>query len=877
MSAVICSPPSPEKHVHAGIPLLGLMKGGVAIADYQHVIWPAYDDALRLHACEPEESLKDPPCLESFMCMLKNWREQKDPLAYAQQLLLKACHAGFDLDRTLGNSFLELFVGCRSMFHAQQIFNRMPYCDEFSWSSLIQGFIESGELQQAFDMLPILKESYIQGRRPALMAILKACFELGYIECAQVIHIEIIKDDLETDVFFGSALVRIYTKCGLLAEAQGVFDDIGNRDLILWNTLIAGYVDHGLSEEVMRCLREMQWQALPPSPVTIVYGLRACVNAGCLEKGRELCREVFIEGFEGEPFVGSALLNMFAKCSSVVEAQDIFDELPYQNIVLWNTLITGYVDHGLFEEALVCYGRMKSQGLPGNAITFACILKACANIEALEKGQKIHVEAVKEDYHSNQIIGNALVDLYIKCGSMEEAMDIFFELPHRDVFSWTRLIVAFSECRCGEKALNCLVWMELDGVNPSSASYVWSLKACGGDINIGLELHLEILKKGCEGDDCVGNALVDMYGKCGWLTDAQAVFEKLPVQNVISCTALVSRYAECGLNEKALGMLSLMIQKGISPSAVTYLSSLKACTSLGSVSRGQEIHMEIIKRGFECTPFAGNTLVDMYAKCGFLAEAQEVFNKLIVQCNVSWNTLILGYAECGFNEKVLESFQEMHSAGMYPNPATFLCSLKACGNMGAIDNGRVVHSLVTKQGGYLDSNASLDAQGNDDSSCNLSSALIDMYCKCGSMADAQQIFNTVNICETGTFNSLMTGFACQGESACVFHLLDRMKEDNMQPNEVTFLNVLSVCSHDGLLRKGQEYFGCMREDFGLLPTVKHHTCVVDLFCRAGQLDEAIAVAIRIPAQIDFVVWSSVLSACYKWGNVELASQAFENG
>lgn len=99
----------------------------------------------------------------------------------------------------------------------------------------------------------------------------------------------------------------------------------------------------------------------------------------------------------------------------------------------------------------------------------------------------------------------------------------------------------------------------------------------------------------------------------------------------------------------------------------------------------------------------------------------------------------------------------------------------------------------------------------------------------------------------------------------------------MQPNEVTFLNVLSVCSHDGLLRKGQEYFGCMREDFGLLPTVKHHTCVVDLFCRAGQLDEAIAVAIRIPAQIDFVVWSSVLSACYKWGNVELASQAFENG
>eukprot|EP00250_Pteridium_aquilinum_P011107 c19841_g2_i1 orf=2-1540(-) len=511
LKAVIIHPtPSPEKHVQIGIPTSSLMNCDVAIDGYHHFTRSTYDDAFLLHACKTEESLEEPPCMESFMCELQEGRKQKDPLAYAQHLYLKACQDGFDLHRVLGNSFVKLFAGCKSTSHAKQIFNRLPNRDEYSWSSLIQGLIECGELQQALDLLPTLADSYVQGYRPALMAVLKVCFELGYIECAQVVHIEVIKEDLEKDVFFGSALVRMYTKCGLLAEAQGVFDEIKDGDLVLWNTLIAGYVDHGLSEEVMRCLREMQWQALPPSPVTIVYGLRACVNAGCIEKGRELCTEVFKEGFEHDPFVGSALLNMFAKCSSLVEAQDIFDELPFQNVVLWNTLITGYVDHGLFDEALVCYERMKSQGLPGNAITFACTLKACANVDALEKGQEIHVHTIKEDYHINQIIGNALVELYIKCGSLEEALDVFFELPQRDIFSWTGLILGFAECGCREEALNCLEWMQLDGVSPNGASYVCSLKACGGVVSTGLTIHLEIVKKGYERDNCVGNALVDM-------------------------------------------------------------------------------------------------------------------------------------------------------------------------------------------------------------------------------------------------------------------------------------------------------------------------------------------------------------------------------
>lgn len=869
MALVMCPTPGLVEHVQSGISSSTPLKGDALISGHQHVKWKVCNDTLPYLACKAGELPKELPSMERLMCMLQEWREQTDPLAYVYQLFLKACLYGFDLHRGIGNTFIELFVGCGSISLTQQVFNRLPNCDEYSWSSLIQGFYECGEPEQAFSVLQCFRANCIEGYVPALMAVLKACFELGYIECTQIVHTEIVKEELEKDVFFGSALVRMYTKCGLLVEAQGVFDEIVDVDLILWNTLIGGYVDHGLSEEVMRCLREMQWQALPPSPVTLVYGLRACVDADCLAKGRELCIEVFREGFEQDAFVASALLNMFAKCGSLVEAQDIFDELPFPNVVMWNTLITGYLDHGYFNEALVCYGQMKSRGLPGNPITFVCVLKACAHTGLLELGQEIHTESVQDDYYLNTKFGNALMEMYIKCGLMEEALDVFSELAPRDVFAWTSLIGGFTDCRCEEKALNCFEWMQVDGVSPNSATYVCGLKACEGTMNTGRLLHLEIMKKGLENDDCVGNALVDMYGKCGLLEDAQSMFKMLPDQDTISYTALISRYAEYGFGERALQILNMMVPKGISPSSVTYLSSLKACASLGAVDRGEEIHMDIIKYGFESTQSTGNMLVDMYVKCGFLEEAQEVFSQLKMQCDISWNTLIMGYAEHGLSEQVLECFQQMQSYNISPNAATFACCLKACGNVGAIDSGREVHSFVLKQGCHLVCDTPLDVHA-DESICNLSSALIGMYCKCGSMDDAQQVFNSVRTREAVMFNALMTGYACQGESAHVFRLLDRMKEEDRQPNEVTFLSILTVCSHDGLIDKGQEYFNIMVDSFEFLPTVKHHTCVVDLFCRAGQLDEAIVVTTRLPVQPDVVVWSSVLSACYKWGNARLA-------
>ncbi|KAH7435789.1 hypothetical protein KP509_06G079800 [Ceratopteris richardii] len=824
------------------------------------------DDSSLLYTCRSNEANDEPPSLSGFMCALQQYREKEEPLLYAQQLFLEACYYGFELHREISNFFVEIFARCRNTPSTLQVFNRLPYFDERSWSFITQWFYENGEHEQAFGMLQALRINFVQDYRPALMAILRACFELGYIECVRLVHIEIVKEELEKDVFFGITLVRMYTKCGLLAEAQGVFDEITDVNLVLWNTLIAGYMDHGLSEEVMRCLREMQWQALPSSPVTLAHGLRACANAGCIDKGLELCMEVFREGFEQYPFVMGAVLNMFVKCDSLMEAQDIFDELPHPNAVMWNTLMTGYIDHNLPNHALMCYGQMKSSGLSGNYITFVCALKACAITGELELGQEIHIETIKEDYHSNEKVGNALVELYLKCGLLEEALDVFSGLAERDVFLWTNILLGFTEYGCDEKALSCLEWMQLDGVSPSSATYVCSLKACGPAANTVRQLHLEITKKGFEDNDRVGNALVDMYGKCSLLTDAHCTFERLPSQDVIAYTALISGYAEHGFVQRALEILNLMVQKGVSPSSITYISSLKACANLGYINKGQGIHIDILKYGYENNQVIGNVLVDMYVKCGLVAEAREVFNYLDHQCDISWNTLIVGYADCGEIEDVLALFQDMQLYGIHPNPATLLCSLKACGNMGAIDTGRQIHSLVVKRGHHIVNDA-------DDKFLNFSSALIDMYCKCGNMDDAEGVFSLVTMKETGLFNSLMTGYACHGESADVFRLLERMKKENIQPDNVTFLSILTVCSHDGLVDEGQEYFNIMTNSFNILPTMKHHTCVVDLFCRAGLLIEAVVATTGLPVQPDIVVWSSILSACYKLGSSRLASQA----
>jgi pentatricopeptide repeat protein len=336
---------------------------------------------------------------------------------------------------------------------------------------------------------------------------------------------------------------------------------------------------------------------------------------------------------------------------------------------------------------------------------------------------------------------------------------------------------------------------------------------------------------------------------------------------------LINGYADYGPGEDALVSLELMQREGEAPDACTFTHCLKACSNIASISDGRCIHSQIVARGFESDPFLGNALIDMYGNCCLVGEARDVFGKLAACDTVSWNAMITAYAENGLGKEALDCYNLMRSNGCAPNGATFVAKLKACGAMGAIEKGREAHAEAVREGYYYATDPCNRSASIEHA--HVSTALIDMYGKCGSIADARDVFDEMPASRhLVAWNALLSAYTSRGMSEAVLELFERMRGEGLQPDDVTFLAVLTACCRTGSLRKGKECFEAMSRARAIRPSIKHYNCIVDLLCRAGRIGEAVSMIEGMPVQPDQVTWNIVLGSCQSWGDVEIGREAF---
>eukprot|EP00250_Pteridium_aquilinum_P016131 c22959_g2_i1 orf=717-2639(+) len=558
------------------------------------------------------------PSVDTLIGTLQKSRESQS-LASAKRVHVVVCEYGLEAFSALGNYFILAFLECGSVYDAQQVFDRLVQQDELSCTSLMHGYIESEEWQKALTLFEKMRRDFEVTNPPIFVVLLKACAHQKWVKRGQELHTEIAKEELERVLKVGTALVDMYAKCGALAEAQDAFDNLVDRDVVLWTALIGGYAEHGFGEEALSCLDRMQVEGVPMNTFTYVCSLKACGGVGDITRGLKLHVEISKDGLEGNVHVCSTLVDMYAEFGLLVEARRVLNKLPVRHVVSWNALITGYVEHGLNQEALECLEEMQAEGLSPNAITHVCSLKACSSLGAIDMGRAIHATINKMGLQRDVYLGSILVDMYATCGLLEDARDVFSQLPFRDVVSWTALIRGYIGQGLGKEAFQCLEQMQVEGIPPNAVTYICSLKACSnqGSIEKGRELHFEIAKEGFEKDPFVSNTLVDMYAKCGLVGKAHEVFKELPVRSLVSWNVLISGYVQHVCSVEALVCFEHMQHEGHCPDRVTFLSMLKACGSMGAVDNGQEMHSAIVKTGSLETDFVvGTALIDMYAKCG---------------------------------------------------------------------------------------------------------------------------------------------------------------------------------------------------------------------------------------------------------------------
>ncbi|KAI5068818.1 hypothetical protein GOP47_0017163 [Adiantum capillus-veneris] len=681
------------------------------------------------------------------------------------------------------------------------------------------------------------------------------------------LHAYLHENGFETHPALGNRLISLLIEVGSVCHAQQVFDSLDLKDERSWNILITGHVKHGRLQVGLSLYEKMEKIAsLNPSGYSYAALLKACAQLKDVERGCAIHAEIVRKGLlAGDAFIGSTLVDMYIKHGSLAKAQEVFNIMPTRSVVVWTTLIAGFVEQGRGEEALRYVEQMRREGITPDAVTFVCSLKACGCIGATDKVHILHAELVKQGLEGELLLGSTLVDVYAKCGLLEDAQGVFNKLEHTDMVAWTTLISGYVDAGFEEEALSCFERMQTQGFSPCQVTVLSGLRACIGIGSLlkGQEIHADIVRKGMEKDLFVGSALVDMYGKCFSLTDAQSVLNKLPARNVVSWTALISGYTEHGYGEQALYCFDKMEDEGISPCMITFVSVLKACGSIGAIEKGLEVHAEIGRKGLlETEVFIGSILVDMYAKCGLLFKAAEVFDHLPVRNAVSWTALIGGYVEHGGSEEALTRFEEMQRQHFVPAPATYVCSLKACTSEGFAIAGEEIHAEITSKG--------LEGE------LLIGNALIDLYVKCGLLLEAQDVFERLEARDVVTWTSLISGYAQRGKGEEAFRTLNKMIAEGVLPNLATFSSLLNACNHTGLVERSQMYLEALTNGYGFSPTLEHYSAMVDLLCRAGQVDKAAAMINRMPFCPGTVAWHSLLGACQKGHDFQRGRHAFEN-
>jgi pentatricopeptide repeat protein len=466
------------------------------------------------------------------------------------------------------------------------------------------------------------------------------------------------------------------------------------------------------------------------------------------------------------------------------------------------------------------------------------------------------------------MLGNSLVDMYSKCGDMGKAREVFDELPVRNVVSWNALITGYAQRELSDEAMECFQQMQGEGISPNAVTYSCILKVCGNvrSLEIGEGIHWEVRKRDLlQRDVVLGNALVDMYAKCGALEKARDVFQQLPSRTVVSWTSMISGYAENGLGDEALKCFWKMKDAGIAPNSVTYTCALKACSIVQALEIGEGICAEARRKGLlHKDTVLATAAVDMYAKCGTPEKAREAFDELQIRDDVSWNALISGYIQHGLGDEALKCFDLMRSDGVSPNALTYASILKACSIVRSLEIGERIHAEITKE----------SALRKD---LSVGTALVDMYAKFGELEKAKAAFEELPVKTVVSWTALMAGYGQSGEAATVLELFGEMRKQEIAPNPVTMLVLLAACSHAGLLEEGEKLFDDMLVGYKLSPTLEHYTCMIDLYGRAGLFDKVKKLFDTVPLSLvdHLPLYLAVLGACRKWLNVELARWAFD--
>ncbi|XP_017239746.1 pentatricopeptide repeat-containing protein At3g16610 [Daucus carota subsp. sativus] len=811
-----------------------------------------YEDVLyvykrcQLYGC-PSDNYTFPFVIKACSCL--------GSVRIGEGVHCKVWRSGFGGNVFVQTGLVDFYAKIGEMGKARLLFDDMSERDLVSWNALISGYSLHGFCDEAFE---VFKKIGLMGLKPnvsTLASVLPVCSRLGNFFVGKTIHGLALKCGYLMDENLVPALISVYGDGGNVTIARDIFDCLSQKNVTIWNSMISAYTKNQKSEDAFVLFRKMLQDDVQPNVVTFVSIVPACKSFGSI-CGEALHACVLVRGYENEISVATVLISMCAKLGNVDSAEFLSNQIPQRSVITWNSIISGYTHNGYWREGLATFNEMLLEGSDPDAVSIVTVLSSCSKLGAILLGKSAHAFGLKRWVNLDLNVSNALLAFYSECHDMISAVKLFHKMPITNAISWNTLISGFVHHGEYQSAISLHHQMHQKDMDMDLVTLI-SILPCFHEVRDlvqGQAIHGCAIKRGFTSDVTLANALISMYVNCKELVAGKLVFENLDIRNVISWNALITGYRHHNMQNEVMHLFDQMISEDQRPNHVTLLTVLPVCYTQ---MQGKLLHAYAVRAGFLSeTPFL-TALMLMYTRFGDIKSCCLLF-QMGEKSNISlWNTLISAHLESNNADVAVSIFSELCKTDIEPDYVTILSLISACIQLNDSHLTNNTMAYVIQKGFDKDV-----AVGN---------ALIDVHAKSGQITLARMIFDNMYQKDAISWSVMINGYSLHGDSETALALLSQMRCEGFIPDDITYVSILSACSHTGSVKQGQIAFNSMVED-GIVPRMEHYACMMDLLGRTGNLDEALKILKSYSYRPSANILESLLGSCLVHGNVEVGEE-----
>ncbi|KAJ8620659.1 hypothetical protein MRB53_029188 [Persea americana] len=723
-----------------------------------------------------------------------------------------------------------------------------------------------GRLKEAIQILHHSNETCFRISSETYVSLVRSCIRFKAFTEGHKIHKHIIDSGVQLDVVLQNNLMILYSKCGDVKVIRRIFDEMSERNLFSWTAIIGAYLNSGNAAGAFEFYQKMVLTGTRADHFLYPLVFKSCSGMRALDRGRRVHTDVTKGGFHWDLVVMNSLLDMYAKCESVVDAEKVFDEIVVRDVFTWTSMLVGYVQMGHSLEALNFLKEMLFSEVRPCSATLAGILPVFSDLGCFKLSRQIHGLIVASGFELDRFVASGIIDMYVNCGGLGYGRLIFDRVKERDIVCWNTMIKSYANKDLLDEAIELLLQMHSYGVNPNKTTW-----------------------------DCL-------------------ILPFLQNRSITDVLDLFNRLLRVGLRSSSLSMMVL--------SRMT-----EAVTDIEQV---RELHGFISRGGYISSDAEASSLVEMYSKFGDVEVSQGIFNSLSVKELHSWNSMISCYSKNGHPDKALELFHLMQTAGMKPNIVSwnyvvggfvensyFNTALEMFAEMQWLNQKPdittfnvmlpvVVSLTCSLQGKQLHS---IFLRNNCEMNRFVCTAFINMYSNCGNIAYAVKLFESMATKDLAAWNTMISGLAKNAfleEASKTFHDMEttgvkaniitwtslisgyvqngqvdesfkhfrQLQYDGLRPNSITIVSILPACAQSVTLSHGRTVHGyIVRSGLGCNDLFVANA-LMDMYVKCGRMDYAEHVFRRLP-KMDVVSWNTMIQGYAIHGDADTSLALFD--